>query len=74
VLVKKKNKTVEQELRNNNWISSIQNRITTTTQVEEFISLWIRLQDIQLQLEIEDTIVWKWTADGVYVLPTRHNS
>ena len=40
--------------------------MTTTTQLQEFIGLWIRLQGVQLQLDVQDTITWKWTADGVY--------
>jgi len=39
-LVKSKNKTVEQELRNNSWIRALRNKITTTTHIEEFVSLW----------------------------------
>ena len=40
--------------------------MTTTTQLQEFIGLWIRLQGVQLQSDVQDTITWKWTADGVY--------
>ncbi|WVZ57411.1 hypothetical protein U9M48_007799 [Paspalum notatum var. saurae] len=39
--------------------------ITTAVQIEEFVSLWIRLQQVHLQPEIEDAITWKWTSDGI---------
>ena len=66
-LVRRKNRTVSQELRNGNWIRSLRAHVTTTTtQLQEFIGLWIRLQGVQLQSDVQDTITWKWTADGVY--------
>lgn len=34
--------------------------------VEEFVSLWIRTQSIQLQPAVHDSIAWWWTADGSY--------
>jgi len=65
-LIRRKNKSVQQELRNNSWIRSLRGRITTTVQVEEFVSLWIRLQNIQLTPGVRDSIVWRWTADASY--------
>jgi len=57
---------VHQELNNGNWIRSLHTRITSTLQVQEFIGLWIRLQGVQLQPNVQDTITWKWTVDGNY--------
>jgi len=57
---------VHQELNNGNWIRSLHTRITSTLQVQEFIGLWIRLQGVQLQPNVQDTITWKWMADGNY--------
>jgi hypothetical protein len=65
-LVKRKNKTVQQELTNNSWIRSLRNRITSATHIEEFVSLWIRIQDVQLLQGVRDSINWKWTQDGSY--------
>jgi len=65
-LVQRKHKTVAQELANNSWISALQNKITNATQLEEFVSLWIRIQGVLLNSEIEDSITWKWTPDGIY--------
>lgn len=49
---------------NNSWISVLQDKLTTSTQVEEFVSLWIRIQEISLNSEIEDSITanGQWTA------------
>ncbi|WVZ92634.1 hypothetical protein U9M48_038683, partial [Paspalum notatum var. saurae] len=65
-LVKRKNRTVAQELSNNAWIRTLKNKVTTTTQIEEFVSLWIRLQHTHLRENIADSITWKWTPDGIY--------
>ena len=47
-LVKQKNKTVEQELCNSNWITSLCGEIASLVQLEEFVSLWIQIQDTHL--------------------------
>jgi hypothetical protein len=65
-LHKRKNRLVQQELQNNKWIRSFQGKITTATQVEEFVSLWLRIQNIHLLPHMQDSIAWKWTPDGVY--------
>jgi hypothetical protein len=65
-LVRRKNKTVRQELQNDNWIRVLQTRVTTTTQIQEFISLWIKIQSVHLQPEVQDSITWKWTVDRNY--------
>jgi len=65
-LVRRKNRLVQQELQNNKWIRSLQGKITTATHVEEFVSLWLRIQNIHLQPHMQDSIAWKWTPDGVY--------
>jgi len=66
LLVTRKNKMVQQELQNNNRIHSLRGKITTATHIEEFVSLWIRIQNVQLLLGVRDSITWKWTSDGCY--------
>ena len=66
LLVTRKNKTVQQELQNNNRIHSLRGKITTATHIEEFVSLWIRIQNAQLLPGVCDSITWKWTSDGCY--------
>jgi hypothetical protein len=65
-MVRRKNKSVQQELRNNNWIRSLRGHITTATHIEEFVSLWIRIQEVHLVQGVKDSITWKWTPDGNY--------
>jgi hypothetical protein len=55
-LASRKNRTVQQELRNNNWICSLRGRITTATHIEEFVSLCIRIQDVHLIQGVKDFI------------------
>ena len=57
---------IHQEITNDTWIRALRRKITTATQVEEFISLLIRLQNILLQPAVEDKVTWKWLADGRY--------
>jgi hypothetical protein len=42
-LAPRKNRIVQHELRNNNWIRSLRERITSVVHIEEFISLWVRI-------------------------------
>jgi hypothetical protein len=57
---------VAQGLSNNAWIEALRNKVTTSTQIEEFVSLWIRIQHIHLHPEVADSITWKWTPDGIF--------
>jgi hypothetical protein len=65
-LILRKNRTVQQELRNNNWMRSLRGRITSAIHIEEFVSLWVRIQDVHLQQGAQDSITWRWTPDGAY--------
>jgi hypothetical protein len=65
-LIRRKNKSVAQELTNSAWIQSLRGKITTTTQLEEFVYLWTRIRQVSLQPDVEDTLVWKWTQHGIY--------
>lgn len=63
-LISRKIRTVQQELWNNNWMHSLQGRITSAVHIEGFVSLWIRIQDVHLQQGVRDSITWHWTLDG----------
>ena len=65
-LVSRRNRTVQQELRNNNWMRSLGRIITSAVHIEEFVSLWIRIQDVHLQQGVQDSITSQWTQDGTY--------
>ncbi|WVZ89665.1 LOW QUALITY PROTEIN: hypothetical protein U9M48_036039 [Paspalum notatum var. saurae] len=68
-LVPRKNKSVACEINGGNWIRSLRSKITSTVQIEEFVSLWITLQDFQLQPKVLDSITWKWNPNGVFTCP-----
>jgi hypothetical protein len=53
-------------LHNNTWIRALRGKINDATQLEEFISIWIRIQEVQLVPDIEDSIAWQWTTNGKY--------
>jgi hypothetical protein len=57
---------VQQELHNGRWMHYLRNRVSTTEHIEEFASLWIRIQAIHLQPGMRDSIIWRWTANGSY--------
>jgi len=65
-MVARKGRSVRQELQNNNWMRTFRNQISTAQHMEEFISMWIRIQSVQLQEGTTDSITWRWTADGSY--------
>ena len=48
-LAPRKNRTIQDKLRNNNWVRSLRRRITSAVHIEEFVSFWIRIQDVHLQ-------------------------
>jgi hypothetical protein len=65
-LVSRKNRSVQQELHNGRWMHYLRNRVNTTEYIEEFVSLWIRIQAVHLQPGVRDSIIWRWTANGFY--------
>ena len=60
----RKQRTVQQELQNNNWTHGLW-QMTTAQEMAEFIILWELVQGVQLSDET-DSITWRWTADGSY--------
>lgn len=58
--------SVLQELTSDAWINPLRRKITMTMQIEEFIALWIRLQQIHLQQDVQDIITWNWSSGGIY--------
>jgi len=58
-LATRKNRTVQRELHSDNWMRSLRCHITTATHIEEFVSLWIRIQDVHLTQGVKDSITWK---------------
>ena len=62
---KRKNITVQKALQDNKWIEHI-NPVFSPTELHEYVLLWNDVQQVQLDESREDSIVWRWTADGEY--------
>jgi hypothetical protein len=65
-----KTRSVHDELRNNNWISNLQN-INSTSLMEEFILLFMALELVVLN-DHKDEISWTWTANGMYYVASAY--
>ncbi|KAF8678989.1 hypothetical protein HU200_046153 [Digitaria exilis] len=61
-LAYRKKLTVREQLSNRNWTRGLW-RMSTADEMAELVGLWGLLQDVQLN-DQENTIVWKWTANG----------
>jgi hypothetical protein len=63
--VKRKNVTVQKALQDNKWIEHI-SPVLSPTELQEYVLLWNAVQQVQLDANREDSIVWRWIADGEY--------
>jgi len=52
-------------LQDNKWISHIL-PILTAGEIHEYVQLWETVQHIELDVDREDNIVWRWTAEEEY--------
>jgi hypothetical protein len=59
-----KRRFISTELTNSNWIRILQD-IQTTSQLEEFILLFMALTPVSLSGQ-DDSIAWRWTANRCY--------
>jgi uncharacterized cupredoxin-like copper-binding protein len=64
-LAARKKLTVRQALASGRWMKELQN-INSEEQLDQFIELWTRLQQVNLIPGQHDTITWILTADGKY--------
>jgi hypothetical protein len=62
---RRKRYTVQQAFQNHTWTADIQGVVTIEI-IVEYIQMWELLLDIQLQPEVEDTHVWRLSANGKY--------
>jgi hypothetical protein len=60
----RKHQSVKEDLQNYNWTRGLW-RMTSASEMAEFVSLWTLVSDVQLSEE-KDTIRWKWTEHGQY--------
>jgi hypothetical protein len=70
-LTRFKQRSVNKELHNLNWIRSLPD-INTSTQLEEFALLFMALEPVHLN-QHKDTITWKWTASGDFSVASAYD-
>lgn len=61
----RRNQTVAEALHDRNWIRSITGGLSVQA-IGEYITLWHQLDGLELQHEVDDKIIWRWSADGQY--------
>jgi hypothetical protein len=52
-------------LEDNNWIRAIRH-IFTREELLEYVKLWELLSSVNLNNVVNDSVVWRWRADGTY--------
>ena len=55
---------MREEIENQTWTRGLW-LMSTATEIAEFIQLWDCVQEVQFS-DSSDTIIWKWTANGMY--------
>ena len=68
----RKNKTVKEEVQNQNWIRGLW-RMQTVTEMANFVKLWDIVQEVQFN-DQPDSITWKWTEHGEYTAKSAYNA
>jgi hypothetical protein len=68
-----KNATVYKALSNDSWIHKINLQHGLSTEhISQFIALWGKMNHVQLNHDVADSIVWKFTGDGSYSFKTAY--
>lgn len=73
ILCSRKNVSVANAINSQRWMSGLK-RITSPLQLRQFTALWLQLQQIQLQPEIDDSICWNLTSSKVYSASSAYRS
>jgi len=47
------------------WVRGIQGGLSVTA-IAEYLHLWLRLDNVQLQPAQDDQCIWRWTNNGQY--------
>ncbi len=64
---KRKNRTVQDAISENNWIRDIDiSRITEANQLQQYVHLWRMIRDMRPLNKSHDSIQWNLTANGQY--------
>jgi hypothetical protein len=64
---KRKNWKVAQAMIDEAWVQKINiEGPVTSNHLLQFMDLWVLINNVQLEVDVEDTIVWKFTESGTY--------
>jgi hypothetical protein len=67
-MTRRKKVSVHKALKDNKWIMHIM-PLQTTQEIQEYVTLWEQISDIQLTENGEDTIRWRWINGGLIYNP-----
>jgi len=65
VAVRARKRTVFDAITDGRWISDIRGALSVQVLIE-YVHLWELLSDVELQPEVEDLHIWKFTSSGLY--------
>ena len=60
-----KKRKVFESLNNRTWVSDIRGALTVQVLIE-YINLWELFSNVELQPDVEDTHIWKFSTTGQY--------
>lgn len=67
----RKHRRVFEEVTNANWTHGLW-RMSTVTEMAEFVELWDRVQGVQFT-DSQDELHWRWTANGEYTAKSTYS-
>jgi hypothetical protein len=66
-ICKRKNWKVAQALHDGEWIRKLSAEATISIEhLTQFVHMWVRIQGVHLNEDVDDDITWKLTANGQY--------
>ena len=65
--------SVKDALSGHHWVRHI-SRAHTAPVLYEYVDLWEKLEDVQLQPLVSDRFIWRWTPDGTYSASSAYRS
>jgi len=68
-----KQRTVAQALQGDRWVRDIKGALTVQV-IIEYLRVWDMTREIQLVVDREDRICWKWSADKVFSTSSAYSS
>jgi len=65
IAIRARKRTVYDAITGGRWISDIRGALSVQVMIE-YLHLWELLYNVELQPEVEDIHIWKFTTSGVY--------